>query len=607
MRWLDNLSLSWKIYLSFISLLLLLMGFGTWTYLFSHNVYEGNKLIIEESAPFAELAGQMQRDIIQVQQWLTDISATRALDGLNDGFDEAEASYQSFLKGLSKFEGMFREEQDSVNLQAVEKLRGNVGEYYAVGRKMAQAYIDQGPAGGNKVMAEFDAAAAKMTQALEPFIKSQMDELHNELSSIQVMADDLQTGVIIICLLVALFIALVGWLLVRSLATPLRQTMRMIKELEAGHLEVRLNLKRTDELGEMADTMDRFADSMEQEVVVPLQQLADGNLTFDVTPRDNNDKLRSAIKKVSEDLSRIIGEIQGAGEQINSASDQVADGSQHLSQGATETAASLEEISSSMNEMASQTSQSAENANLANQLATEASNAASKGNQQMASMISAMNEINEAGQNISKIIKVIDEIAFQTNLLALNAAVEAARAGQHGKGFAVVAEEVRNLAARSAKAASETSELIEGSVGKTQNGTQIAEQTSEALGEIVGSITKVSDLIAEIAASSTEQAQGISQVNAGLGLIDQTVQQNTATAEESAASAEELSGQATHLKQMLGRFTLAGGKSLQTVNNYAQPAQPKPHPAAPASQSNWDNMQAPQPVIKLDDDDFGKY
>ncbi len=348
----------------------------------------------------------------------------------------------------------------------------------------------------------------------------------------------------------------------RKTIEPINQVMLLAKEIEMGRLGRRLNLNRKDELGDMARVMDGLADNLEHEIVANLQRLADGDLTSEVQPRDTQDQVRIALQKLNQDLNDIMGQIQVAGDQINSASDQVADSSQNLSQGATETAAALEEISSSMTQMASQTTASAESANLANRLAHEASDAAQKGGVQMNNMVAAMAEINESGQNIKKIIKVIDEIAFQTNLLALNAAVEAARAGQHGKGFAVVAEEVRNLAARSAKAASETAELIEGSVEKTRNGTQMAEQTSTGLKEIVSTITKVTDLVAEIAAASSEQAQGIKQVNQGLVHVDQAVQGNTATSEESAAAAEELSSQAQQLNHMIRRFKLAQSYSV---------------------------------------------
>lgn len=558
LKQLNNLPIFWKITLNFLAMLVVLIGFGTWTYMFSHNVYIGNKQILEESSPFAQLAEQMSRDVIQVQQWLTDISATRGLDGLDDGFKEAEASYQSLMTGLSRFEAMYREENDSASVQAVNELRVKINGYYAAGKKMAEAYVAKGPEGGNKMMADFDTAAANLSEAMEPFVQQQLDELQHELTRMQDMAGTLQTGIITICLLATAFIGLLGWALISSISGPMKKTVDMIGELEKGHLSMRLNLDRKDEIGQMAETMDSFAESIQSEVVGSLEKLAKGDLTYEIVPRDADDGLRTAIQKVGKDLNSLLSEIQVAGEQISSASGQVSDASQNLSQTSTETAASMEEISSTMNEIAAQTSQSADSAGQANRLAGEASGAASQGGRHMEAMINAMGEINEAGQNIGKIIKVIDEIAFQTNLLALNAAVEAARAGQHGKGFAVVAEEVRNLAARSAKAASETAELIEGSVEKSRNGTQIAEQTSTSLEEIVGAINKMTDLVAEIAESSNQQAQGISQINQGLGQIDAAIQGNTATAEESAASAEQLAGQSVRMRQMLAHFTLAG-------------------------------------------------
>ncbi len=282
--------------------------------------------------------------------------------------------------------------------------------------------------------------------------------------------------------------------------------------------------------------------------------IARGDLSQEVKIASDNDGLGRALQAMVQSLRGIIGQVQVAGEQISSGSAQVADISLTLSQGATEQASSQEQVTASMAEMVSHIQQNTENANRASQLSCATTSAAEKGTLQMQEMVAAMGEINQAGENIAKIIKVIDEIAFQTNLLALNATVEAARAGEHGKGFAVVAEEVRNLAARSAKAASETAELIEGSVKKAEKGAQIADKTAEALGEIVAGVSRVSSLVARIAEASNQQSQGIAQVNQGLGLIDQVTQQNTANAEEGAAAAEELSGQAAQLQHLLGRF-----------------------------------------------------
>ncbi len=413
-------------------------------------------------------------------------------------------------------------------------------------------------------------------------------------------------------LIISIISALIGLIFAirisRSIANPLKQTVHMIEAIEHGQLNERLRLDRQDEIGQLGSTMDRFADNLQHEVVEPLNALASGNLNFDVTPHSDQDMLRTALKKLGNDLNEIMVEIQGAGEQIDSGASQVSDSSQSLSQGATEQASSIEEISSSLQEVASQTRRNADDALQASTMTKQMQLDAETSSNQMGLLNTAMVDINDASQSISKIIKVIDEIAFQTNLLALNAAVEAARAGQHGKGFAVVAEEVRNLAARSAKAAQETTQLIEGSVSKANAGAKIVESTAESLAKIVSEISKATNLVSEIAAASNEQAQGIAQISLGVSQIDEVTQQNTAASEETAAAAEELRSQADILQQLLQRFQLRKSASMGMLRNPNITTPKPPLTAAVNNAANSDNWggQNDNRQISLDDNEFAK-
>ena len=256
-------------------------------------------------------------------------------------------------------------------------------------------------------------------------------------------------------------------------------------------------------------------------------------------------------RRLSRPIVRVVEGLNEAARQVSSGSNQVSGASQQLAEGASEQAASIEETSSSLEEMSSMTKQNADNANLANQLMSGTRETVSRAGLSMEKLTSSMGEISKASEETSKIIKTIDEIAFQTNLLALNAAVEAARAGEAGAGFAVVADEVRNLAMRAAEAAKNTAALIEGTVKKVKEGSDLVNVTEKEFREVAMSVGKSGELVGEISAASLEQAQGIEQVNKAVSEMDKVVQQNAANAEETASASEEMNAQAYQIKEFV--------------------------------------------------------
>jgi methyl-accepting chemotaxis protein len=403
--------------------------------------------------------------------------------------------------------------------------------------------------------------------------------------------------------LMALFLilgGLVAWIISKRITGPIVQASAVADAVAQGDLSRRLNSTSKDEVGNLSRALDRMSENLRKKADLA-EAIAEGDLTVKVQLAGPDDTFGHSLVKMTDRLNNVLADVRDAAGQVGAGSSEISDSSTSLSQGATEQASSLEEISASMTELNGQVKINAENAVQADQLSRSAKDAASTGLDQMHHMTDAMADISGSSEEIAKIIKVIDDIAFQTNLLALNAAVEAARAGKHGKGFAVVAEEVRNLAGRSAKAARETAQLIEGSLTKVSRGSEIASQTSQSLESIVDSITKASDLVGEISAASNEQSQGITEVAAGLSQIDGVTQQNTANSEETASAAQELASQARVLQEVLASFRLKGEKTAP-VTPPAPRSTPRPQPVATAAPAP---APAPAESVPVDTDGWG--
>jgi methyl-accepting chemotaxis protein len=339
-----------------------------------------------------------------------------------------------------------------------------------------------------------------------------------------------------------------------------------------------------------------------QEAVLVARRVAEGDLRMRAeqpTAGGESGVLMRAMHEMTDKLVAMVVSVRSGTELIATGSGEIASGNLDLSARTEQQAASLEETASSMEELTATVKQNAEHAHQASKLAISASEVAVKGGEVVSEVVGTMASINESSKRIAEIIGVIDGIAFQTNILALNAAVEAARAGEQGRGFAVVASEVRSLAQRSAAAAKEIKALIDDSVEKVSAGTELADKAGSTMSEVVTSVKRVTDIIAEIADASAEQTAGIEQVNQAISAMDQATQQNAALVEQAAAAAASMREQATGLTRVVGAFVLGPEHAKQAApmqlisSKPAKPAAAKTK--ASARRAAGANSPAPAP------------
>lgn len=479
-------------------------------------------------------------------------------------------------KDLNNSEENLKKMQESAYTDATKAAVANVTNNYNTFRQETVAALKAKQA-GQVQSPEAQAAASAKFAKLEGDIANQLEELADmgyssaqsrDKAATEEMNSDVR-NIILIALFLMAVSSVTGFMFNQDVKKRLSQLGQSADRIAEGDLATEVVTSTGDELGDVA-------------------------ASFEI--------MRQRVHKVLLEIN------QGA-DQVAAGAHNVSDASVALSQGASQQAASVEQLSASIAEIASQTASNAQNAEKANDLTVGTKEKAQLGNEEMQEMLSAMEEINASSANISKIIKVIDEIAFQTNILALNAAVEAARAGQHGKGFAVVAEEVRNLAARSAKAAKETTDMIEGSMEKVETGREIAHKTAEALNAIVGDVSSVADIVANIAKASNEQKLALEQINQGVQQVSQVVQANSSTSEEAATASQNLNQQADIMRANVGRFRLSnnggsfyggnGSSAIQKPDLTSAGRQPAVVPAKPGVK--------PRTIALTDDEGFGKY
>jgi methyl-accepting chemotaxis protein len=468
----------------------------------------------------AEKAHEGQYHVSQVQQFLTDVSATAD----RDAFDDAKDHYKSMHKILD----------DLAVLKPESKLvfadtRSKLDEFYKVGNAMAEAYIAKGRDDGNAMMKEpqtgFDARAEALILSMESFITP----LEAENASIHALVNEKTKQ-----------------LRLAILAISLLSTLGLIAAIYY------FNRRLFAYLGGEPSVLHEIA-----------QRISSGQLNTAVPVAYNdNSSMMAQMHKMQNNLQNLIAKIQQSAHTINTGAQEIAAGNAHLSNRTEQQASSLEETASSMEQMASTVKQNAENANQANQMAKEASSVAIKGGEAVNQVVGTMLEINASSKKIVDIISVIDGIAFQTNILALNAAVEAARAGDQGRGFGVVAAEVRSLAQRSAAAAKEIKQLIGESVDKVSSGTKLVEEAGNTMDEVVTAVKMVTDIVNEIAAASQEQSAGIDQVNNAITNMDEVTQQNAALVEEAEAAANSLEHLANELIHSVSVFKLSADNHL---------------------------------------------
>jgi methyl-accepting chemotaxis protein len=475
---------------------------------------------------------------------------------------------------------------------ATPEIKAGVSDLVAAWRKFSeidQQVVAAGLENSNRAAQELASgkgrelldSAQKIIMGLVETSEEEMEHANKATKEAEDQAHWIVQAVLVASVLLSIGLGL--WLAI-GISNGLRKAVGLADTISRGDLSQSLEIKQKDEIGQLAEAMNRMTQNLRDSARVA-ERMAEGELTMKVKVQGERDVLGNALEKMVQKLKGVVNEVQTAAHNVASGAQEMSSGSEELSQGATEQASAAEEASSSMEQMGANITQNADNAQQTEKIAVKAAQDAQDSGDAVVKTVEAM-------KDIATRINIIEEIARQTDLLALNAAIEAARAGEHGKGFAVVASEVRKLAERSQTAAGEISTLSAGSV-------EIAEQAGSLLTKLVPDIQKTSELVQEISAASAEQNAGARQINEALVQLDQVIQQNAQASEELAASSEELTGQAEMLQETISFFDIGGQRQSARAPSRSKAQRRTAPPAAKKGDNGNPPASATEKGIEL--------